>query len=167
LALYDYYHQQIRDYDQVIEAHRQGLALPAVEPLASTRRGRRRKDNAASFDARQRLHHVAGVDLTAVEGSEERPALVVCSAIGTDMRRWPCEKHFGSWLGLAPNPQKSGGKVQSSATPPGVNRAAQALWVAAKNVQRSKRALGACCRRIAARRGLASGPWSRLSHRRG
>jgi transposase len=62
-----------------------------------------------TFDARQRLHHMAGVDLTALEGIEESTALVVLSEIGTDMSRWPSEKHFGSWLGLAPNPKKSGG----------------------------------------------------------
>jgi len=93
--------------------------------------------------------------LTAIEGIEESTALVVLSEIGTDMSRWPSEKHFGSWLGLAPNPKKSGGKVKSSATRPGVNRAAQALRLAAKNLQRSKSALGAFFRRIAARRGLA------------
>jgi transposase len=127
LELYDYDHQQIRDGDRVIEAHLQGMALPAVTPLEPTRRVRRRKDNEATFDARQRLHHVAGVDLTAIEGIEESPALVVLREIGTDRSRWPSEKHCGSWLGLAPNPRKSGGKVKSSATRPGVHRAAQAL----------------------------------------
>ena len=45
--------------------------------------------------------------------------------------------------------------MRSSATRPGVNRAAQALRLAAKNLQRSQSALGAFFRRIAARRGLA------------
>jgi transposase len=155
LALYDYYHEQIQACDRVIEAHLKGLALPEVSPLEPTRRVRRRRDNEVTFDARQRLHGVTGVDLTAIEGIEASTALVVLSEIGTDMRRWPSEKHVGSWLGLAPNPKKSGGKVQSSATRPGVNRAAQALRLAAKNLQRSKSALGAFFRRIAARRGLA------------
>src|SRR5947208_4762523 len=70
------------------------------------------------------------------------------------MSRWPSEKHFGSWLGLAPNPKKSGGRVKSSATRPGSNRAAQALRLAARNLQRSKSALGAFFRRIASRRGV-------------
>jgi len=139
----------------VIEEHLTGLALPEVPPLEPTRRIRRRRDNEVTCDARQRLHHMAGVALTAIEGIEESTALVVLSEIGTDMSRWPSEKHFGSWLGLAPNPKKSGGKVQSSATRPGVNRAAQALRLAAKNLQRSQSALGAFFRRIAARRGLA------------
>ena len=139
----------------MIEAHLKEMALPAVPPLEPTRRVRRRRDNEVTFDARQRLHHVIGVDLTAIEGIEESTALVVLSEIGTDMRRWPSAKHFGSWLGLAPNPKKSGGKIKSSATRPGVNRAAQALRLAAKNLQRSRSALGAFFRRIAARRGLA------------
>jgi transposase len=80
-----------------------------------------------TFDARQRLHHVSGVDLTAIEGIEESTALVVLREMGTDRSRWPSEKHCGSWLGLAPNPRKSGGKVKSRATRPGVHRAAQAL----------------------------------------
>jgi transposase len=155
LALYDYYHQQIRDCDQVIAVHLQGMALPGVPPLEAKRRVRRRKDNEVTFDARQRLHHMAGVDLTAIEGIEESTALVVLSEIGTDMSRWPSEKHFGSWLGLAPNPKKSGGHIKSSATRPGVHRAAQALRLAAKNLQRSQSALGGFFRRIAARRGLA------------
>jgi hypothetical protein len=45
--------------------------------------------------------------------------------------------------------------VKSSVTRPGVNRAAQALRLAAKNLQRSQSALEAFLRWIAARRGLA------------
>lgn len=133
LALYDYDHEQIQDCDRVIEAHRKALALPEGPPREPTRRVRRRRDNEVTFDAQQRLHHVAGVDLTAIGGIEESTALVVLSEIGTDLSRWPSEQHFDSWRGLAPNPKKSGGKVQSSATRPGVNRAAQALRLAAKN----------------------------------
>jgi transposase len=93
--------------------------------------------------------------LTAIAGLEERTALAVLSALGTDRSRWPREQHCGSGLGLAPNPQKAGGKGKSSATRPGVNRAAQAVRLAAKPLQRSQSALGACFRRSAARRGLA------------
>ena len=131
------------------------MALPEVPPLGLTRRVRRRRDNEVTFDARQRLHHVAGVDLTAIEGIEESTALVMLSEIGTDMSQWPSVKHLGSWRGLAPNPKKSGGKVKASATRPGVHRVAQALRWAVKNLQRSQSALGAFCRRIAARQGLA------------
>jgi transposase len=155
LALYDYYHEQIRDCDRVIEAHLTGMAFPEVPPLEPKRRVRRRKDNEVTFDARQRRHQVAGVDVTAIEGIEERTALVVLSEVGTDMSRWPSEQQFGRWLGLAPHPKQSGGRVKSSATRPGSNRAAQALRLAAQHLPRSPSALGAFFRRIAARRGVA------------
>ena len=135
--------------------HLTGMAFPEVPPLAPPRRVRRRQDNEVTCAARPRLHHMAGVDVPAIAGSEASTALAVLRASGTDRSRWPREKHFGSGLGLAPNPKQSGGKVQSSATRPGVHRAAQALRLAAKNLQRSQRALGACFRRSAARRGLA------------
>jgi transposase len=155
LELYEYYHQKVRACDRAIEEHLRSMALPAVEPLPPQRRRRRLKGNQPHFDARARLHQLAGVDLTAIEGIEERTALVVLSEIGTDMSPWDNERRFGAWLGLAPCPKKSGGKVLSCATRPGVNRAAQALRLAARNLQRSQSALGAFLRRVAARRGLA------------
>lgn len=154
LEVYEYLHTKVRECDGAIEEHLKGMALPEVKPLARRPRVRKRKDNEPAFDARQRLHQAAGVDLTAIEGIDERTALVVLSEVGTDMSRWPSEKHFGSWLGLAPCPRKSGGKVQSAATRPGVNRAAVALRVGARNLQRSRSALGAFFRRVAARRGV-------------
>jgi transposase len=156
LKLYEYYQQQLAECDRVIEAHLQTLALPEKpEPLA-TRPGvrrRRRRGNELHFDAWQRLYDLAGVDLTAIEGVEVHTALVVLSEVGTDMSRWRSEKAFGSWLGLAPNPKKSGGKLKSAATRAGANRAAKALRLAARSLHRSKSALGAFFRRIAARRG--------------
>src|SRR5207253_696381 len=77
---------------------------------------RKRRGNEPHFDARQRLYEMAGVDLTAIEGVEAGTALVVLSEVGTDMSRWRSEKAFGAWLGLAPNPRKSGRKVKSAAT---------------------------------------------------
>jgi transposase len=111
LEVYEYYHDQIRGCDRTIEEHLKALALPAVAPLPPKPRVRKRKDNEPTFDARQRLHQMAAVDLTVIEGIEVSTALTVLSEIGLDMSRWPTEKHFGSWLGLAPNPKKTGGKV--------------------------------------------------------
>src|SRR5436305_14226055 len=97
---------------------------------------------------------MAGVGLTAIEGVEAPTALVILSEVGTDMSRWRSEKAFGAWLGLAPNPKKSGGKLKSAATRAGANRAARALRLAARSLQRSQSALGAFFRRVAARRGV-------------
>ena len=61
--------------------------------------------------------------------------------------------HFASWLGLSPNNRITGGKVISSRTNPGANRAAAALRLAANSLYRSDSALGAFLRRKKAQLG--------------
>ncbi len=157
LEVYDYYQKQVAECDRQIEAHLKTLALPAKPaPLPATRKKRavKRRGNEPHFDARQRLYEMTGVDLTAIEGIEAATALVILSEIGTDMSRWASEKKFGAWLGLAPNPRKSGGKLLSARTRAGSSRAAQALRLAARSLIRSQSALGSFLRRIASRRGM-------------
>lgn len=107
-----------------------------------------------AFDATAALYRVTGVDLTAIDGLQAHTARKVISETGLDMTRWPSAKHFGSWLGLAPNTRGSGGRVLSRRTLPSANRAATALRIAAQRLHRSKSALGACLRRKAAHRGM-------------
>ena len=71
------------------------------------------------------------------------------------MTRWPTEKHFTSWLALAPNNQTSGGRLLSSRTPPSANRAAVILRRCAMSLTRTSTALGAFYRRLAMRLGQA------------
>ena len=78
-------------------------------------------------------------------------ALVVVSESGTDMSRFPSDKHFASWLGLCPGTKITGGKVMSGKTKRCANRAAQALRLAAAALRSSKSALGAYYRRLCAR----------------
>jgi transposase len=106
------------------------------------------------FDAAAELYRLTGVDLTAIDGLQAHTALKVLSETGLDMARWPSAKHFGSWLGLAPNNRVSGGRVLSRRTVPSANRAATALRVAAQSLHRSKSALGAFLRRKAAHLGM-------------
>src|SRR5262249_20773038 len=75
------------------------------------------------------------------------------SELGTDFSKWPTVKHFTSWLGLCPNWKKTGGKVKSSRTRPGKNRAAGALRLAAWSLMRSQSYLGAYLRRQRSRLG--------------
>jgi transposase len=71
------------------------------------------------------------------------------------MRRWKSEKHFASWLALAPNNKISGGRLLSSRTPPSANRAAVILRRCAMSLTRTSTALGAFYRRLAMRVGKA------------
>lgn len=105
------------------------------------------------FDAHGHCYRLAGVDLTAIDGVGVNTVLTVLAETGVDMSPWRSERAFGSWLGLAPNPRKSGGKVQRSSTRANAQRAANALRLAARALNRSKSALGAFYRRLRARIG--------------
>jgi transposase len=156
LASWEFHQKQLRQLDEVIEEYlrmlRKDKDLPAVPPRSKVYK---RGANDPRFDVRAALYYVTGVDLTAIEGIGDVTALVIISEIGTDMSHWPTVKHFTSWLGLCPQHKKTGGKVKSSRTRPGSNRAAQALRLAANSLQRNKSALGAFVRRMKSRMGAA------------
>jgi transposase len=155
LELYEYFQKQIGECDRKIEEQLKAMARPEKPgPLPPPSKPRRHRKNGLNFEARTLLYEMAAVDLTAIEGIDVNTAFVVLSEIGTDMSRWHSERAFGAWLGLAPNPNKSGGKLKSARTRPGVNRAAQALRVVAQTLHKSKSALGGFFRRVAARRGV-------------
>lgn len=153
IALYDFYHQQVTLCDQQITAHLETFADTSAGQPLPPKAHRHKKRNEPRFDARTPLYRMAGVDLTAIEGIEEGTALVILSAIGTDMHRWPSVKHFCSWLGLCPQHKISGGKVLSRRVRPGAHRVAVALRLAARTLHHSQSALGAFFRRLKARLG--------------
>ena len=109
--------------------------------------------NAPGFDVRKHLFRITGVDLVAVTGLEESTVQTIIAEVGTDVTRWPTEKHFSSWLGVAPHNDISGGKVLRSRTLKTNNRAGQAFRMAAQSVTRSQTAFGAFYRRLAPRIG--------------
>ena len=100
------------------------------------------------------LHHLTGgVDLTQIDGFTPYTALGLIAEIGTDMSRWPTEKHFTSWLTLAPKNRISGGRLLSARTGRSANRAAGLLRLVVMSLGRTHTALGASYRRLAARIG--------------
>lgn len=157
LELFDFYTQQLAACDAEIERYYGALkprfeseldaaALPAAKPGSKSK-------NQPSFNARAELARVVGVDLVAVTGLSAASVQTIIAEIGTDMTKFPTAKHFGSWLGLAPHNDISGGRVLRSRTRKVVNRAAQAFRQAAQCVGRSDTALGAYYRRMRARLG--------------
>lgn len=67
-----------------------------------------------NFNASALLAEITGVDLTQIFGVRASTAIEIISEVGLDLHKWPTEKHFTSWLNLAPNNKKTGGKVISS-----------------------------------------------------
>jgi transposase len=154
LSSWEKYQEVIGELDTIIAAQLQTMrrqtALPELE-LKPRVRGRKPHD--PGFDVREALSYVTGVDLTAIEGIAELHALTLVSELGTDFTKWPTVKQFASWLGLCPNGKKTGGKVKSSRTRKGKNRAAGALRLAAWSLMRSRSYLGAYLRRQRSRLG--------------
>jgi transposase len=156
LALYDFYTAQMVACDVEIERQFANLKpvsadLPPLPP--STKRDTHSK-NAPRYDARSYLYRLTGVDLVAITGLNESTVQAIISEIGTDLSAFPNDKHFCSWLTLAPHNDISGGKRLRSRTLPGHNRAGQAFRMAAQSVAKSPNsAFGAFYRRLKARLG--------------
>ena len=159
IELYDVYQEKILGCDEQIEARILALETSCEPPdalLPQSRRTRNRSSNEPHFEIRSPLFALCGgVDLTELPGIGPYGALKLISEIGLDMSRWPTEKHFVSWLTVAPHNQISGGKLLSSRTQPSANRAAKILRMAAMSLRRGDHALGAFYRRMGARVGKA------------
>jgi transposase len=158
LALYDAYTAQLQECDAEIERQFANLKpnVPPADlpPLPPSDKADSHSKNGPSYDARTLLYQWTGVDLVAISGLHESTVQTIVSEIGTDMSAWPTEKHFCSWLGLAPHNDISGGKVLRSRTLKTRNRAGQAFRIAAQSVSRSPNsAYGAFFRRMKARLG--------------
>jgi transposase len=160
LELFDMYHHQLATCDAAIEAHLATLAAQAPPPAGPlpaprTKAKPKTRDNAPRFDIRTPLHQLTGVDLTQIDTIGPYSALRLLAEIGTDMTRWPTEKHFTSWLTLAPHNKITGGRRLSAKTLPSANRAAAILRLSAMSLGRTETALGAFYRRLAYRVGKA------------
>jgi transposase len=76
--------------------------------------------------------YFGGVDLMQIEGVSNATLLSIISEIGPDgFQKSDTSKHFASWLRLAPNNKKTGGKIISNKVPKGSNRLKIALRNAA------------------------------------
>jgi transposase len=156
--LYYTHLESIRECDEHIEAQLKTMEAkvdPVAQPLPPARAKNRlpNRKHIPQFDLRGELYRISGVDLTQIDGINVQTAQVVISEVGVDMTRWKTEKHFASWLGLAPNNQVTGGKVIRRRTKKVLNRASTALRVAAQSLHHSKTALGARYRRLRAQLG--------------
>ncbi|MCI0553888.1 MAG: IS110 family transposase [Anaerolineae bacterium] len=160
VMLYDFYTQAIRTCDEEIERvyalTRPEWETGEVAPLTKRKRDSHSK-NAPHHpeEIRKHLKRISGVDLSAVDGFGVSLAQTVIMEVGTDMGKFPDEKHFCSWLGLAPKHEISGGKVLKNKTLKTKNRAGQAFRMAAQAVKQAECVFGVLYRRLRARLGPA------------
>jgi transposase len=156
VELYDFIQSKVGECDVEIEAVLRELnngQTPPEAPIPSVRHAAGK--NEPKFDVRASLYTLLGADLSQIHGLGPYTVLRLVAECGDDMQKWPTSKHFTSWLTLAPGNKISGGRVLSSKTRRSSNRAAALLRIAAVNVGKTRTALGAFYRRLAARVGKA------------
>jgi transposase len=164
LAMYDFYTEQLAECDQEIERTfsliKPRWEVTAEEEAEIMATGTGKKDNRSKnapeqVQSRAHIKRITGIDLVAVPGISASLAQTIFAEIGTDMSKFPNEKHFCSWLGLAPKNDVSGGKTLKSRTLKTKNRAGQAFRMAARAQIRANSEFGAFYRRMKSRVGPA------------
>jgi transposase len=153
---YYFYQNQISQCDKEIERiiHRMGKGNKDKD--LSTKRKAIRHNKPQVKDLGANLINVFdGRDATVISGITDYTWMQLLSETGTDLTRWPNEKKFTSWLGLAPG-QHWSGKMRRNKRKKGHPKGGQIFRQIAQSLLASKNtALGAFGRRIRAKKGPA------------
>lgn len=156
---YDFHLSEIRKCDEIIERKlrefesHENYVKSQEYLLESSSKTKRKKDSKRvcefSFDLKEELIRITGVDLTLLPAIGVSTAIKLISETGLDMRVWKSAKHFCSWLGTAANNKVSGGKVLSKRTKKKKKQAAVTLRMAVSGLhhEHNDTALGAFYRK--------------------
>lgn len=160
MEMYNFYTEQIQACDNEIERVyaliRPDWDAGEMKPLSERKRNSHSKNKPQNSEGiRKHLKRISGVDVSAVDGFGVSLAQTVIMECGTDMGKFPSEKHYCSWLGLALKHEISGGKVLKNKTLKTKNRAGQAFRMAAQSVKQAECVFGVMYRRLKARLGPA------------
>lgn len=132
------------------------LATEELQPLPKRKRNSHSKNRFHETEKiRGHLKRISGVDISQVDGMGVSLSQTVILECGTDMSKFPTEKHFCSWLGLAPKHEISGNKILKDRVLKTKSRAGQAFRMAAQSVKQAECAFGVLYRRLRARLGPA------------
>jgi len=109
LAGWEFYQAQRQECDRAIEQvlHERNALPSADEPEPPAKPG---GVNTPKIDGLHRIlvELCGGKDATQLPGMADYSLLQVMGEAGTDLTKWPTEKHFTAWLGLAPAARQSG-----------------------------------------------------------
>ena len=151
---YCFYQNQIEQCDQMLNEVLQRTSRGKTDQKTEVRRKpiRHNKPDIDNLGSMM-LKIFDGKDATTLSGITDYTWLQLLSETGTDLSRWPTEKHYTSWLGLAPG-QHNSGRMKKNRRKSGRPKAGQIFRQIARSLLTSKRiALGAFGRRLSVRKG--------------
>jgi len=154
LDSYTFYQNQIKQCDVMLGEVLKRISKGKSEHAISSRRKKIRHHKPDIDDLGPTMLKIFdGKDATALSGITDYSWMRLLSESGTDLSRWETEKHYTSWLGLAPGQHKSG-KMKKNKRKSGRPKAGQIFREIAQSLLSSKRiALGAFGRRLRSRKG--------------
>lgn len=161
---YKFYQEQIQQCDQKIDIIIQRIGLREIEPPKGKQINRKQ-----TKDVRKAIRHnkpqikkfgekiiqaYSGIDVSILPGINDYSAMKLMSELGYDLSKWKSEKHFTSWLGLAPG-QNNSGKKNRQKSRKVVQRAGQVFRQIANNLMNKsqKTYLAHFGRRLKSRKG--------------
>lgn len=151
---YHFYHKQISDCDKEIQRiiHTMGKGSTNKDLTAKRKPIRHNAPQVKDLGANL-MDMFEGKDATIISGITDYTWMQLTAECGTDLSRWNTQKHFTSWLGLAPG-QDWSGKKRKNKKKQGHPKAGQIFRQIAQSLINSKKiALGAFGRRIRAKKG--------------
>jgi len=106
---YLFYMKQVNDCDKHIDNHLCLITqeLPAPGKINKPKPIRHHKPNIDDLHLKI-MKLTGGKDASQITGLTDSTLMQIISEVGNDLSRFPTEKHFTSWLGLAPNSHQSG-----------------------------------------------------------
>jgi len=162
---YDFYQGQIAKCDRQLQQY---LSVLPSRPSGSTpaaaapdgpgkkRRSRKKKHpvgNEPNFDVAAELERILGVNALGIDGLGVITIQTILAEVGPDLSAWKTERHWVSWLKLAPLRDVSGGRVLRHVRQKHTNRVGIAFRNAAQSLVRSDSYLGARYRYLNAKLG--------------
>lgn len=151
---YEFYQQKVFECDKKIQELLELITINTPTP-PDIKPPKRIRHNAPQVD---NLHEMlmkltGGNDPSQITGLTDKTLLELIAETGTDLSKWKTEKHFTSWLCLAPGKHQSG-KRNKKKNKKGHTKADQIFRNAAYSLTKSKyTAIGALYHRIKAKKG--------------
>ena len=145
---------RLAEYDEKTASMFKSLAAISENPLPPQPPSGEKPSRKDKLNTEEKcdLRRIMGFDMTAIPGIGYDTAAIVASEIGPDLVRFPTERHFAAYIGLAPSLGKSAGKnVRQRRRCRNTSRAGRALRMAASTQYRSQTELGAYYRNVARR----------------